>query len=1049
MNLPPRVTPSELPRGLYELLLTEDLNTRLLTRSGSDVDLAKVEAAESPDVLARHIADAARRAFLAVPPERRLGVANKILAAMDDSDLLPGVVPEQLLAIRDPKALPRAVRRPSAALSDSALLTNAKDEPSLGAELQAELSSADQVDLLCAFVRWQGIRVLEKELTLLHERGVPFRVITTTYIGATERRALDELVAQFGATVHVNYETQSTRLHAKAWLFRRNSGFNTAYVGSSNLSHSALVDGLEWNVRLSQVTAPALLRKFEATFESYWHDTAFEHYDPERDAERLDRALRGGADYEKGSAPIEVSGLEVRPRSYQLEMLEALAAERDIHGRHRNLIIAATGTGKTVVAALDYRALVHKAGRPLTLLFVAHRKEILQQSMRMYREVMMDGAFGELYVDGERPDRWTQVFASIQSLTAMGVAKIEASRYDVVVIDEFHHASADTYSRLISHLAPQELLGLTATPERGDGENVTNTYFDGRAAAELRLWDALEAQILVPFHYFGISDGVDLTDVQWKRGTYDAQQLADLYVDNTGRAGKIIRALQDKVTDVSNMKAIGFCVSVAHAEFMARVFNDANIPAASLTGATSSSHRADILAQLKAGTITTVFAVDILNEGLDIPQVDTILMLRPTQSATIFLQQLGRGLRKSFGKSVLTVLDFIGNQRAEFRFDARYRAVTGIGRAALARQIEDGFPSMPAGSQIVLDPVVQAIVMKNVKSQLNLTVKQLAADVRDHAAGRTGDSYRLRDYLPEAQRELKDVYQKKTTWTALLRESGLSANTAPELERDNEEKDLLGRMAALLHVDDQARSEAYIRIVSPGAPHYDDLDATDQVYARMLVSTLWRDGGGFSTYGAALSRLHQFGEVQKEIAEIVHIASDASRRFPKPLGDELNDVPLLTHATYRREEILAALGWADLTVGRNPGNHREGVQWCEGVRTDALLVTLHKAERRFSPNTMYKDYALNDSLFHWESQNNTSVTSPVGRRYLDRSATNSKIVLFTRHSNEDDDGFVGTFTCLGQVDYVTHTGSKPIGITWQLKRPMPTDVLLSASAVAR
>ena len=249
------------------------------------------------------------------------------------------------------------------------------------------------------------LRVLEDPLLRLRDRGVRLRVITTTYVGATERRAIDELVRRFGADVRITYETQSTRLHAKAWLLRRNSGFDTAFVGSSNLSRSALVDGLEWNVRLSGVATPELLRKFAATFDTYWADPAFVRYDPASDADRLDDALARAGSRGASSADITLSGLEVRPLPHQTEILEALEAEREIHHRHRNLVVAATGTGKTVVAALDYRRLREQRDGQARLLFVAHRQEILQQSLRMYREVLADGAFGELYVAGNRPEQ--------------------------------------------------------------------------------------------------------------------------------------------------------------------------------------------------------------------------------------------------------------------------------------------------------------------------------------------------------------------------------------------------------------------------------------------------------------------------------------------------------------------------------------------------------------------------------------------------------------------------------------------------------------------
>src|SRR5690606_37485962 len=280
---------------------------------------------------------------------------------------------------------------------------------------------------------------------------------------------------------------------AKAWLFRRNSGFDTAFVGSSNLSRSALLDGLEWNVRLSAVATPDLTRKIAGTFDSYWASADFVDYDPDDPvaAQRLRQAL--GRDRITTSTQF-VSGLEVRPRPHQEAILEALETERTVHDRHRNLVVAATGTGKTVVAALDYARL--RASLPRhRLLFVAHRKEILEQSRRTYRTVLADGAFGEVYVGGERPERWEHVFASVQSLAAYGVERLPADHFDVVVVDEFHHAEAPTYRKLLDHLQPRELLGLTATPERADGVDVRR-FFDGRSAYELPLWEALSADLL-------------------------------------------------------------------------------------------------------------------------------------------------------------------------------------------------------------------------------------------------------------------------------------------------------------------------------------------------------------------------------------------------------------------------------------------------------------------------------------------------------------------------------------------------------------------------
>ncbi len=1021
-----------LRAGAHESLRTTALDAAL--REISD-DLtprwAAVDPAEQPRVLARHVASLVERTLADRTPEQRVELVNRLV---DVAGQAPGEnLHDQLDQL---VALTRAIapgvweiRPPITPLSDAALFTNASGEPKLHRALQSELSSADRVDLLCAFIRWHGIRLLERDLDVLHERGVPFRVITTTYMGATEQRAVDALVRRHGAQMKISYASATTRLHAKAWLFRRESGFDTAFVGSSNLSRSALVDGLEWNVRLSSVATPELIRKFTSTFDSYWAAPDFVSYDPAvpADSERLAEALDRRRD---DTTPL--TGLEVRPYPHQEQILEALDAEREVHDRHRNLVIAATGTGKTVVAALDYRRLRDRQPR---LLFVAHRKEILDQSRRTYRNVLADGAFGETYVGGERPRQWQQVFASVQSLASYGVENIPPDHFDVVVIDEFHHAEARTYRRLLDHLRPAELVGLTATPERFDGIDVRERFFDGRAAAELRLWDALSADLLVPFHYFGVADDVDLSGVEWKRGSYDVTTLDGLYTGNDARAAKVIRETRDKVTDVTAMRALGFCVSVAHAEYMARVFTAAGIPSEAVTGQTAREDRDGALRRLRDRGTNCLFAVDVFNEGLDVPQVDTVLLLRPTQSATVFLQQLGRGLRRAPGKAVLTVLDFIGQHRREFRFDLRYRALTGSSRTGVERDVDEDFPFLPSGSAMVLDRVAKEIVLANVRSRLRLSRKDLVAEVRSH--GETA----LARYLRESGNELSDVYRNKGSWTALRREAGI---VVPDSGPD--ETALLRRVATLSHVDDPERAEVYAQIADPAGPAYAELTERDQRLARMLFFQLWPDRGGFSGYQAGIDHLRRHEAVCAEIRELTAHTLDQARHLPRPLGEGLQHIPLRSHAHYRREEVLAALDWAGLE--RKASGHAAGVVWAEASRVDAFFVNLHKTERDFSPTTMYRDFALQPDLFHWESQNAASPETGMGRRYLTHREQGSHVVLFVRDAPGDDIGPGAPFLCLGPCDYVSHEGSKPIAITWKLRRAMPGETFRAASVVA-
>ena len=1029
---------TELPLvpGLHEQLVTKGMQ-RALAGLDLTAEFAQVDPAEQPHVLARHVYELTRRALEdRASPDERSQLLNDLVTLLK----VPGAEIDTPTRELRRLSLPRGPRvvdiesvRPRTPLSDAALLTNSVDEPNLAAELRAEIDTADEVDLLCAFVKWHGLRLLENELGRLRRRQAPLRVITTTYMGATERAALDRLVRELGAEVRIQYDAARTRLHAKAWMFRRQTQFDTAYVGSSNLSRAALLDGVEWNVRLSRVGTPSLLKKFHGTFDTYWHDTSFELYDPDVDRDRLDDALAEASGVRQHSrATISLSGLEVRPYAYQQQMLDELAVERDVHGRHRNLVVAATGTGKTVVAALDYRRLCGSGAqdRP-RLLFVAHRKEILEQSLRTYREVLADQAFGELYVAGARPERWDHVFASVQSLQAYGVQNIPADTYDVVVIDEFHHAQAPTYRRLLAHLTPSELLGLTATPERADGIDVRAEFFGGRTATELRLWDALGKDLLCPFHYFAVADGTDLRRISWTRGRYDEGELSHVYTGNQARASIVLRQLREKVINPGQMRALGFCVSVAHARFMADIFNAAGVPALAVSGDTPAPDRHRALEDLKSKRVNVLFAADLFNEGLDLPDVDTVLFLRPTESATVFLQQLGRGLRRTPEKAVLTVLDFVGHHRREFRFDKKLRALTGETRRGLVREIERGFPFLPSGCQIVMDRQAQSLILENLRTQVANSWKSIAAELRSY-----GD-LDLATFVHESGIELPDILRGgQRSWTQLRRDAGL-----PTPAGTLHEGQLLKRMRAFAHVDDRLRAVGYRDLISTQTP-YSDLSPAEQRLARMLFFSAFPSASSFSTYDDGLAAIRSEQAAAEELGAVVDLVFDDSRHDAIPLTHALAPVPLRVHASYQREEILAALDYASLA--RKPTSMMQGVAYCEALNVDAFFITLKKSESDYSPTTMYRDYPISPRLFHWESQNSTSITSPTGQRYLNGSST---VLLFcrTEHKGEYD---TAPYVLLGPASYVSHVGERPIAITWELEHAMPSTFFENATLAA-
>lgn len=839
--------PSEVDPGPRDHLVTRRVERELRRLAAEVIDAAPLDGAEAPERLARHVMDELRRELSADddPSDDQVGRVNALLAgAIRDSADAEVPIPARILRgikgrspLGDVLPLPPL---PATPFSQSDLLVNAEGQPNVGSELRAELASADSVDLICAFVIWSGVRHLRDALAAVAERAGRIRVITTTYMGATEKRAVDELVA-LGADVRVAFDARTTKLHAKAWLLERRSGLSTAFVGSSNLSHTALFDGLEWNVRLSSMDAAHVIDRVRMTFESHWASEHFETYDPATNGDELIQALREHDRRSLGeTSTISFANLDVRPYPHQQRMLEALTIERERHGRHRNLVVAATGTGKTVVAALDYRQLVDRAdGDDLSLLFVAHREEILRQSLATYRAVLRNGSFGEVHGGGRIADG-RHVFAMVQSLGEARLDQIAADTFDVLVVDEFHHAAAATYDRLLNHLQPRELLGLTATPERLDGQDVT-AWFDHRIAVELRLWEAIDQGFLVPFQYFGVADGTDLSQVTWRRGGYVADELSNLLSNDDLRVAKLLEAVQRIVLDPGSMRALGFCVSKEHAHYMARKFTDAGLESVALTGDDAPAERDRQLQALRAGRLRCVFSVEVLGEGVDAPGVDCLLLLRPTSSSTVFTQQLGRGLRRAAGKSHLTVIDLIGQHRREFRFEDRLRAILDAKRGAVVKQVEEDFPFLPAGCTVDLDRQSREIVLDNLKAAVRRSRwATLVQDLRTETGEVT-----LSEFLERHDHRLEDVY-RSGSWTALRRDAGRATPEASDGDLEGRTLKALGR---LTHVDDPERVAFYHEVLSASGPPREA--AFDERRRRLLTMLAW----GLASGAAGAHRL--------------------------------------------------------------------------------------------------------------------------------------------------------------------------------------------------
>ncbi len=1025
-----------MERGVYETLITQAIEREIQLLDPSLVASTEPLGVEEASArISQAIEAAVSRTIDSMPTQEKsragIEIATRIHDVLQKYSDNPAI---NALQILQPGAILRAIRNripeedseyltsPLIPLHRSELLVNAHGELRVSQALHSEIGSANSIDLIIAFVRTSGIRPFLPALRAAISRGVSVRLITTTYTGSTEPAAL-ELLRSIGCKIKVSYETGTTRLHAKSWIFQRSTGFSTAYIGSSNLSYSAMQSGLEWNIRISMQTNPQVLSKMSMLFETYWNDSEFETYDSQKFAMEVARPLPTSPYY-------QLPNIDLRLWPFQERLIEQISLARS-QGLHKNLLVSATGTGKTVMAAIDYSRLSKHLSRA-NLLFIAHREEILDQSISTFQFAMKDPAFGEKLVAGHKPVRGTHVFASIQSLHERTLKQLAQDHFDVIVIDEFHHAAAPSYQRVLDHFQPQEWLGLTATPERSDGLPIIE-LFGGRIAAELRLWDAIDQGRLAPFTYYGVSDGVDLTAVTWKRGTgYDVSELTELYASSTQWIETIVTNLDKYVGLTTGFKAFGFCVSVAHAQFMASQFNAHGIPAAYVSGESSEDVRKVALQQLKDGRLKIVFSVDLFNEGIDVPEVDVLLMLRPTDSPVLFLQQLGRGLRKLEGKFSCIVIDFVSNHRKEFRFDRKLGALLPGNRQSLISQIQRGFPVLPIGCHMEFDRIASEIVIESIRNALPTTWKpKIEACKRFLAAG---GQPRLANFLSAEGLELESIYENGHCWSELLLDSGFGGASP----RGPYDKSLRRALTRLLHIDDPERIEALRSIsnrVELSRLSARQLSAIDLVIcnlASQLPSAVTIDIP--TAYKAILDH-------PNIVSEIGELSDLLEQRQSHLTSVEDISLPLRLNARYSRIEIFAAYG---CRTGAKVTPWQSGVWKVPQWKTDLLAITLDKSAESFTERTSYKDYALSRTRFHWESQATTSAESQTGRRYIQHSDLDWKIQFFVRRSTEDK-----AFWYIGPGKYVEHRGSSPMAITWDLSHALPGDLYQDfAAAVA-
>ncbi len=792
---------------------------------------------------------------------------------------------------------------------------------------------------------------------------------------------------------------------------------------------------MEWNLKITEKDSFDIVKKFDATFESYWNDGEFIYFDvkKEEDQHRLKAALKKNTYDDNEETRFQ---FDIQPYHFQKEILEKLQAEREVFGRMKNLLVAATGVGKTVISAFHYKRFRKQNGQRAKLLFVAHREEILKQSRTTFRAILRDFNFGDLLVGGNTPDSLDHLFVSIQSFNSTKLyEKTTKDFYDFIIEDEFHHAAADSYQKLLEFYQPTILLGLTATPERMDGKDVL-TYFDDTIAAEMRLTAAIDRKLLSPFQYFCVTDTVDLSKLKWSRKGYEIKELENVYTTSKVRSNQIIRSLEKYVTDLDDVKGLGFCVSIEHAKYMADFFTKANIPSVALYGGVDSKLRDRAQSSLINGDIKFIFVVDLYNEGIDIPEVNTILFLRPTESLTVFLQQLGRGLRLAEGKECLTVLDFIGQAHKNYNFEEKFRALLGRTKHSVKHYVEHGFCNVPKGCYIQLEKQAKEYVLRNIQDS-TLTRRNLIAKMK-YFQEDTGQKLTLMNFLKFYHLTIYDFYGKSgdRSFMRMKVEAEVIENfDCPE------EKMITKRLPSLFHIN----SGKLIKFILKYLEDKTVINEEDKQMLAILYYTFYNEAPpkkGFNTFEDALDVIFHTPEIKEEVREILEY-NYSNIDFIEINHDFEFSCPLSVHCSYTTAQILA--GFDHFNEDQSPA-FREGVKHFEAKNLDIFFITLNKSEKDFSPSTLYNDYAINETLFHWETQSRVSPESKTAQRYIHHKENNHKIALFVREYKTEQ-GYTSPFTFLGTAEYVRHYNSKPMAFVWRLQEEMPAKLVPVANKI--
>lgn len=951
--------------------------------------------------------------------------------------------------------------------------------------LKQELLNCKKFYFIVSFIKYSGIQLLISTLDELEKQGIQGEIITSVYLNITDSKALRKLLSYKNIKVKI-YNNSSESFHTKAYLFEKEK-YHSVIIGSSNISQSALYSAEEWNVKLTDSSFFNIYEKSLNQFEKLWHSNEAieltEDFVDEYEKYKKSINVQNTFDYRK--TKIEQEN-EFVPNSMQKRVLGKLKETRE-NGNKKGLVISATGTGKTYLAAMDIKQFFKIYSNTenklfekpkisnIKFLFIAHREELLENAINVFSKIIKidKNEFGRIYGGLKEIDK-SIIFASIQSLRNC-YNEFKPSFFDYIIVDEFHHSMSDSYLKTLSYFQSKFLLGLTATPKRMDGKDILSLC-DYNVVDEIGIKEALEEDLIVPFHYFGVNDYmINYDNIPYKNGKYNEKVLLENLLLNT-RTDYIVEKINKFGFDGDKLSAVAFCQNIEHAFFMKEEFTNKGYKSAVITANTSSNDRVKILEKFKNKKIEILCVVDILNEGIDIPTINLLLFLRPTMSSTIFIQQIGRGLRKAKNKDFVTIIDFIGNHKKDyllinyFSSEVDNKDTLFTKKEKIINEIKNQFSNIPKSCYVELDRICQNRIIEKIE-KINFSSKNILKEMYlDYKAeiGKFEDEFlRIRDFDTNIELFQELCLKMHSFYNAQLQfeDSKIFKNeneknplntTETQFLEYLEKKITLVEPFTFLIIDYLATGKEYINNSDLLNKYKEFFDIKRNFEKYYLLNRIFEEltedeileknlyGYKFSKkyknlfLNKKLNEKNNMKSQQKEnklnfinrLKQLIHLGLNEFKRNDL---DEFNENILISYKEYKRVELQILL---DSKVPR--GSWRAG--YANTDKDICLFATIDKTHI-FQENLKYDNSLFADDIIQWISQPKTSHNSSVGQMFIHHKEKGFKVHIFIRKYAFMNGNKTNPFIYLGNAKYYSSQGDKPMKILWKLDKKIPQKLI--------